>query len=137
MKFFLDASVAIKWVLPEADTAKAILLRDDFRIGVHELIAPDTLLVEVAHALTRAERRGLIRPGEALLKLTDMLTTAPDLHLHRNLLPRAVSISSQARVGVYDCLYLALAEQERCQPVTADQRLTVHGFPQVILLSSV
>jgi predicted nucleic acid-binding protein len=137
MKFVLDASVAIKWVLPEPDTAKAILLRDDFRVGIHELIAPDTILVVVAYALTRAERRGLIRPGEASLKLVDVLTTTPNLHFHRPLLPRAIDISSQAQIGVYDCLYLALAEQERCQLITADRRLTTHGFPQVVLLSRI
>jgi predicted nucleic acid-binding protein len=41
MKFVLDASVALKWVLPEADSAKAIALRENYRKGVHELIAPD------------------------------------------------------------------------------------------------
>jgi predicted nucleic acid-binding protein len=56
MKYVLDASVAVKWVLPEPDSAKALSIRDDYRIGTHELIAPDTLPVEVCHALTRAER---------------------------------------------------------------------------------
>jgi predicted nucleic acid-binding protein len=55
MKYVLDASVAVKWVLPEADSAKAISLRDDYRKGVHELIAPDIFKLEAAHALTRAE----------------------------------------------------------------------------------
>jgi predicted nucleic acid-binding protein len=27
------------------------------------------------------------------------------------------------RIGVYDCLYVALAERETCQLITADQRL--------------
>jgi len=57
MKFVLDASVALKTVLKEPDSAAAIALRDDFKNQVHELIAPDTLPIEIAHALTRAERR--------------------------------------------------------------------------------
>ncbi len=32
-------------------------------------------------------------------------------------------ISSTLRVGVYDCLYVALAERETCQLVTADDKL--------------
>ena len=28
-----------------------------------------------------------------------------------------------ARIGVYDCLHVALAERERCELVTADERL--------------
>jgi len=39
------------------------------------------------------------------------------------LLKRAVEIASQARIGVYDCLYAALAEREGCQLLTADDRL--------------
>jgi hypothetical protein len=31
MKYVLDASVALKWVLTEPDAAKARQLRDDFR----------------------------------------------------------------------------------------------------------
>jgi putative transposase len=38
-------------------------------------------------------------------------------------LPRAIAISSAVRIGVYDCLYVALAEREGCEFVTADARL--------------
>ena len=60
MKYVLDASVALKTVLKEPDSAAAIALRDDFKNQIHQLIAPDTLPIEIAHALTRAERRGII-----------------------------------------------------------------------------
>lgn len=60
----------------------------------------------------------------------------PTLHPGLSLLPRAAELSSQARIGVYDCLYLALVEREQCQLVTANQRL-VNLFPaQTLLLSS-
>jgi len=136
MKLVLDASVAVKWVLPEPDTPKALALRDDFRNQIHEFLAPDTFSVEVAHALTRAERKGLIQPYEAALKLTDVLTTAPDLHPYLSLLMRVIQLSSQYRIGVYDCLYVALAERERCDLVTADQRLASLGLPFVALLAN-
>jgi len=64
MRSVLDASVAVKWVLPEANSAKAIRIRDDFVAGVQNLIAPDIFPTEVAHALARAERRGLIPVGD-------------------------------------------------------------------------
>jgi hypothetical protein len=41
MKYVLDSSVAFKWVVVEALTDKARSLRDEFRQGLHELIAPD------------------------------------------------------------------------------------------------
>lgn len=137
MKYVLDASVAVKWVLPEEDSPKALSLRDDFRNGVHELIAPDTLPIEVAHALTRAERKNVIAQTEAIIKLADLYSLQPRLHPYLPLLPRAVELSSMMRIGVYDCLYVALAENEACNLVTADERLvrTLLGFPILALAS--
>lgn len=65
MKYVLDSNVAIKWVLTESDTSKALALRADYQAQVHELLAPDVFPVEVAHALTRAERRAIIKQGQA------------------------------------------------------------------------
>ncbi|MEQ8787511.1 MAG: DUF1080 domain-containing protein [Pirellulaceae bacterium] len=45
----LDASMALKWVVPESHSDKALALRDDYRSGVHELLAPDILTGAVAH----------------------------------------------------------------------------------------
>jgi predicted nucleic acid-binding protein len=48
-------------------------------------------------------------------------------------------ISSAARIGVYDCLYIALAEQVGCEFVTADTRLAASQqaqFPFIVLLTS-
>jgi predicted nucleic acid-binding protein len=61
MRYVLDSCAAVKWFLSEPDSAKAIQLRDEFDQQVHELLAPDVFPVEVAHALSRAERRGLIQ----------------------------------------------------------------------------
>ena len=123
MKYVLDASVAVKFVLPEHDSAKALALEADFRKQIHDLIAPDTFPVEVAHALTKAERRKRLLPGEAATRLTRLLAYPPDLLPYLPLLSRAVEIATEAHIGVYDCLYVALAEQEQCELVTADLRL--------------
>lgn len=136
MKFVLDASIAVKFFLPEPDSAKAIELRDDFVDEIHDLIAPDTLPIEVAHALTRAERKNLITQGDAIGKVADLLALAPTLHSHLHLLSRAVELSSQTRIGVFDCVYIALAERERCQVVTADQRMLTIFPAEAISLSA-
>lgn len=139
MRLVFDSSVAFKWVVREADSDKADRLRADFQGGVHELLAPDIFPIEVAHALTRAERQGRIAVGQARLLLADILTTAPQFHDYRPLLPRAVDLSSALRIGVYDCLYVALAEQEGCDFVTADDKLTKNlrpSFGFILPLSS-
>jgi predicted nucleic acid-binding protein len=139
MKYVLDANVALKWVLAEPDSPKAKQLRDDFRKAVHELLAPDVFQAEVAHALTRAERQGRIAVGQAGILWADVLSTSPRLEQSGPLVPRAIAISSSLRIGVYDCLYVALAERERCPLVTADGRLVRNvqqQYPFVIELSS-
>jgi len=139
MKYALDSNVALKWVLKEPDSPKAIRLRDDFRQGTHELVAPDVFPIEVAHAIAKAERRGVIQVGDGSQKLADAFTFMPNLHPYLPLLPRAFAIASAARHGVYDCLYIALAEREGCELVTADDVLVKKfqgPFPFLVPLSS-
>jgi hypothetical protein len=62
MKYVLDSCVAVRWFLAELDSTKAIQLRDEFDQQIHDLLAPDVFPVEIAHALSRAERPGLIQP---------------------------------------------------------------------------
>jgi predicted nucleic acid-binding protein len=139
MKYVLDSNVALKWVLAEPDSAKAKQLRDDYQKGVHELLAPDVFAVEVAHALTRAERQGIIAVGQAAILWSDVLSTPPRLEPSAPITPRAIDVSSQFRQGVYDCLYVALAERENCELVTADDKLVrklQSRFPFIVPLSS-
>lgn len=133
--YVLDSSVAVKWVLPEADSPKALSLLDDVRIGLHEIIAPDVFASEVAHALTKSERKGIIPVGDAAVHLIDILQDGPVLHYFFPLLPRAVEISSAARIAITDCIFVALAEREGCEYDTADERVikNLAGFPIVSL----
>src|SRR5947209_1344221 len=123
MRYVIDASVAFKRAVPETDSDKANQLRDAYRRGIHQLLAPDVFPIEVAHSLTRAERQRRIAVGQAEALLTDVMTTPPTLARSTLLLSRAVEISSRVRIGVYDCPYVALAERRKCTLVTADARL--------------
>jgi predicted nucleic acid-binding protein len=139
MKYSLDSNIGLKWVLNEPDSLKAVRLRDDFSRGLHELIAPDIFPVEVAHGIARAERRGIINTGDGSRSLADVITFLPDLYSSLALLPRAFEIASSARHGVYNCLYIALAEREGCEFVTADEVLVnkfQFQFPFIVRLSS-
>lgn len=139
MKYVLDASVALRWVLPLPLAPKALRLRDEYRRGLHELIAPSHFPGEVASALTKSERQKLIRVGRARRLVGDILTTAPALHPYDALLDRALDISPQTRSAFYDCLYVALAEREGCELMTADDKLLNNlqrHFPFLVPLSS-
>jgi predicted nucleic acid-binding protein len=139
MKHVLDSSVAFKWEVPEPDSDKANRLREDFRNGVHQLLSPDFFPLELAHALTRAERQKRINVGQATIFWTDAMLTPPQLLPALPLAMRAIDISSRMRIGVYDCLYIALAEQESCTFVTADDKLVKNlqgQFPFIVSLAS-
>src|SRR5206468_2341056 len=100
MKYVLDASVALKWVLDEPDSAKAKRFRDEFRQQAHELLSPDIFPVELAHVLAKTERRGVIPHGQAAKLLAKILSPPPRLHPYLPLLSRALDIASKARIGV-------------------------------------
>jgi predicted nucleic acid-binding protein len=128
MKYVLDANVALRWVISEPHSDKAAALRDGFQRGMHELLATDFFPYEVANALTRAERRRVIPQGQASVLLDDVLADCPYLHDVFPLLTKATDLASQARASIYDCLYLALAEEHDCPFVTADRKL-LNAFP--------
>jgi predicted nucleic acid-binding protein len=139
VKYVLDASVAAYWVLRNPLQTKALKLRADYQQNAHELIAPSHFPGEIASALTKAERQKLIRVGKAYRLIQDILNTLPVLYAIDPLFYRAVEISSQTRTGFYDCLYVALAEQEKCELVTADDNLInalQSQFPFIISLAS-
>ena len=135
MRYVLDVSVAIKSVLKEPDSPLAIALREDFKNEVHDLIAPDILPAEMGHALTRAERKGIIPKGDAKILFDEFINPCPQLYPFGDIFDRAMTISSDFRVGFYDALYVSLAEEAGCDLVTADEKLAkaLPGFPIVSL----
>jgi predicted nucleic acid-binding protein len=137
MKYVLDASVALKWCLSEANVDNALKLRAEFETGIHDLAAPDLFPVEIAHALSKASRQRRISDDEAKAHYFNILTTPPRLFPVQRLLDRAFQLSLDLRVPVYDCLYVALAEELNCQLVTADSKAvrTFQGLPVVDLAS--
>jgi predicted nucleic acid-binding protein len=131
--------VALKWVLSEPDSAKALRIRDDARNGSCELIAPDFFPVELGHSLARAERQGRVSVNDGWAWWQLVMADAPTLHPHIPLMPRGYAIASAVRMGVYDCLYAALAEFEGCEFITADDRLVRNlqtRFPFIVSLAS-
>jgi predicted nucleic acid-binding protein len=110
-----------------------------FSLGVHEFVSPDFFTVEAAHSLTRAERQGRILARQARRLFLDILATSPAFHAFQPFMLRAIDISSKLRIGVYDCVYVALAESEQCEFITADERLVKNiqaVFPFVLFLGN-
>jgi predicted nucleic acid-binding protein len=119
MTWVVDASIAVKWVIPEVLSDRA----DRLRAGHDEMLAPDLLLVEVANALWKKTAGGEISPAEADRAFDLVSESGIDLRPTPPLLGRAMRIARRLKHPVYDCVYLALAEREHASFVTADRRL--------------
>lgn len=119
MTIIVDASVAVKWILPEPGSSAAAALREEDT----DLIAPSLVAAEVGNAIWKAVREGALGRIEA----ADGLEAA--LGWFRSLIPieelhvRALALALEFRHPIYDCFYLALAERENAPVATADEGL--------------
>lgn len=119
MKHLLvDASVAAKWVLREADSEAARRIVEQAR-----LMAPDLLWAELGSLLRRRQRKGELTAAQSREMLLTLRAFPIRTHRMFPLLPLALEIAMAIGHSVYDCVYLALADEENCPMVTADRRL--------------
>mgnify|MGYP001788698223 CR=1 FL=1 len=106
MALVVDASVGLKWVLPEHDSHLAQALA----IGEETLLVPDFWLGEATNVLWLQVRRGILTPDEAreglaLLQAQVEPTPTAGLGLH----DVALEIGLAVNHSTYDTLYLAFA----------------------------
>ena len=119
MTWVVDASIALKWYVesPGSREAVQVLERDE------ELIAPDLVVAEVANAAWKLVRAGHIERDHGDQIANAVASAFPRLVAAEELAGRAFRLAASLDHPVYDCLYLALAEQKRAHLVTADLRL--------------
>jgi len=119
MKLVVDASVAVKWLVPEEGTkdAERVLASDA------SLHVPDLVFAEAASALRKRVNRKQLTEAEADMVLRALNAMPLNVHGTRGLAPAALAVSCAIPVTPYDAIYLALAEALDCHMVTADRRL--------------
>ncbi|PIQ84182.1 MAG: PIN domain nuclease [Candidatus Omnitrophica bacterium CG11_big_fil_rev_8_21_14_0_20_63_9] len=112
----VDASVAVKWFLPEphAEAARRVLK------GRGPLLAPDLIWAEVGNVLWKKVQRGELAPEAAYAILADFKHFPLQTFAAKALLDAAWELATRLRRSVYDSLYLALAISRNGRLVTAD-----------------
>jgi predicted nucleic acid-binding protein len=119
----LDASVAVRWVVPEhgSEQAAALLARPI------AWIAPRLMLTEAAAALRRKVAAGALSVDLAAQALDALVRATADgtvrLTDDEEAVSAALLLALTLGHRVPDCLYLAVAEREGAALVTADRRL--------------
>ncbi len=114
----VDASVAVKWFLPEihSQAAERVLICGE------KLSAPDPIWAEVGNALYKRVIRKEITLEEASAILKDFLRFPLLTYASKSLLDAAWAFAGRFSLSVYDSLYLALAAGLNCSLVTADKK---------------
>jgi predicted nucleic acid-binding protein len=137
MTVIVDASVAAKWLFKENDAEKARAILEEAQAGRFSLLAPELLLAEVASSLWKRVRREGLQPADVRAHYSRFVEFCPALVRISSLTEPALSLALAHGHSVYDCLYVALALETRCDLVTADEWLHYalgSSFPQVRLL---
>lgn len=119
MRVTVDASVAVKWFVPEPRHEEAYLLRGPQMTRY----APTFLPVECANVLWKKVRRGEIGDLTPYFNEVQNLREVLSFRDTEDLLAEAARLAVALDHPVYDCLYIACAQRTHSSLVTDDRRL--------------
>lgn len=127
--FVVDASVVVKWFVPEihSDAARRLLVMP------HEYVAPDLLFAETVNTIWKKIRRKELAVEEGQRLVADMGQIAVETVSCRALAEDAHALANATGRTVYDSMYVALAVRLNTRSITADDRLeaALRSFPAV------
>lgn len=126
----IDPTIALKCLLPEADSEQALVAIDR-----HALQAPEWLAAECAEVLAHRVRQGELDREKAAAALDDLELLPISWVADRHLIAAAFDIAAEIQRPIQDCLYLALAVERNLQLLTADRTLlqALEHHPQLFV----
>jgi predicted nucleic acid-binding protein len=115
LRLILDCSVAAKWFIPEplSDVAASLLRR--FEAHDLELLAPETIIAELGHALRKRVVAGGMTPEESHVLIDDFVALQIPMFPIRPLASQAMRLTTAHMSTFYDALYISLAIREDAQ----------------------
>jgi len=115
----IDASIAVKWFIPESHSINALKLLDT---GC-ELLAPDLIFAEFGNVLWKKWMRNELDSEVIFPILADLCRMRLRIAPTTALADKAAAIAITYRRSFYDSIYLALAVTAQGRMVTADEKL--------------
>jgi predicted nucleic acid-binding protein len=128
----MDASMALGWLYPRQDSAEATLADQVLdELDSEEFTVPAIWYGELANAIIRGERKGLITPSQtaafvAELDLADIEIDADSPKLRQSVV---LALARAHRLTAYDATYLELALRKRVPLATIDTQLSEAARP--------
>ena len=119
--YVIDASVAVKWFIPDAaietDVDRALQLLASAQRDEARFLQPPHWVSEVAAVLVRLTPKTVGSSVEALMALA-FVKTANDVGHYQ----RAISLAMKLDHHLFDTLYHAVALEEKATLITADRK---------------
>lgn len=123
MKLVVDASVIVKWVLPDPEQEphvdRALSLLDEIRAGKVELLQPPHWMAEVAAVVTRLRPEITEDVVDLMAALKVQVVTDPVIY------KRASRIARELGKHLFDTLYHAVALEYGSFLVSADSNYSL------------
>lgn len=116
--YVVDASVGVKWFIPEVHSEAARRLRS---AGM-TLHAPELFRLELNNVLCKRVRRGELTIREARTLQREVPRVPVRWHADEPLLLTAFGMALELQHSLYDCIYLALAVALDTPLVTGDRK---------------
>ncbi|MEO6588084.1 MAG: type II toxin-antitoxin system VapC family toxin [Pyrinomonadaceae bacterium] len=118
MKKVVDASVAVKWYIPEIFEREANRVQTSGEI----LHAPELILPEFSNIIWKKVRFGEITEKEGNKIVDAFAQRNLHFHSHKTLIKSAFTGAVMTNRTVYDWTYLSLAIALSCEFITADEK---------------
>ena len=120
----VDASVILKWyLLDEVHGEQALALLQKCTAGELEILAPSLLTYELMNGLMIAGRRVRLDQDTISLSFSGFMSLGIRFYDISYFADKVLQYCRLYGRSVYDSSYLALAEQEGVELITADERL--------------
>ena len=127
----IDSSIALQWVLPEEGRERAYRY-----VKADGVISADVLMIEAGNVLAKKVRASEMSGSEAMDALTLIGRSVSRLVPTLPMIQRALDLSIDLSHPIYDCVFLACAEQEKGRLVTRDapfaKRATERGYGHLL-----
>lgn len=129
MRCVIDASVAVAWLLPSQGSQAIRRFWREAIAGDWELLVPSIFYLETASTIRLQVAQHKISKADGDGMFEDLIALPVVERSPRGLLQRAWMLAKRYGHGrIYDAQYLALAEMQRCELWTKDDRL-VRSIP--------